>query len=68
MLSDDVPTALRDMPGRFARARLAPDRQKSEASGRFVIAIDEALLGAVVGERDAAFKARRPAPFQAWHA
>jgi hypothetical protein len=68
MLSANDQTALRDMASRFARARLAPDSQKPEATGRFVIAIDEALRGAVVGERHAAFKARRPAPFQAWHA
>lgn len=68
MLSDDDPTALRDMAGRFARARLAPDCQEPEAGGRFVIAFEEALPGADLGERDAAFNARRAPRFKAWRA
>lgn len=68
MLSANDQTALRDMASRFARARLAPDSQKPEATGRFVIAIDEALLGADLGERDAAFKARPPPRFKALRA
>lgn len=60
MLLDNAQTALRDMASRFARARRAPDSQEPAATGRFVIAVDAALLGAIVGEPDAAFRTQRP--------